>query len=425
MKKLVLLIFLIIPPAFGMQKRSWFSWARTLNPLKTVQNSRFYGFGARSYGTSLLSTRFSKIFSSNRLLSSLYCNGYNQENNPFGFLIPVLIMGTAVYKSSSWNKSLYADEKQESDEELSVEKIVSDYTHNAENFITMLRNNATAAGNYAEFIVAHFDEFLNDVGASLIVRLLNDNKLKIKKILIDALEKYSREHFITMIIHKPGITLLNFYCNDLRNNSDNKESEGLFEKQMAVFADLFLHSITDIISMLPNRCLSDFLYKIVPFFEPHLFKNYKNEMKKVFTQQCPQLVKACNIQDSYSLYAMIKLFIHNNEEHEKIFVDELFKRFNELDDFYYLTIVKTKKGQELAIANCIERLSATCSKHELIQQLCYWIHCDASLAKPFCSEQSLKILLSTTHGHLLLQHLIRANPSIQNLVDKIKNSLDS
>jgi hypothetical protein len=56
-----------------------------------------------------------------------------------------------------------------------------------------------------------------------------------------------------------------------------------------------------------------------------------------------------------------------------------------------------------------------------IYELRYWIYCDPSLALPLITEQSIKIIVTTGHGHFLIPHLLRAHPSAKNLVETVKN----
>jgi hypothetical protein len=235
---------------------------------------------------------------------------------------------------------------------------------------------------------------------------------------LEVLGNHIKANFIQVITQQEGMKLFQQYCNQLRREEDVE----VFNKEMSAFARIFIDSLADIIALLPTKSVTDFFFKIIPLLEASLFTDYKEAMKKAFETHCAKLVTLCNTKDSYSLYALLKLFIKSDSEHhELLFLNELFKHFNDLDDLYYLCVIQTKEGKQRAIEYCSNHLADVCTKDELLDQLRYWIYCDPSLALPLITEQSIKIIVTTGHGHFLIPHLLRAHPSAKNLVETVKN----
>lgn len=335
------------------------------------------------------------------------CNQMKTHTQPWHHIFSIFALGAA-WCAAQVSSSAYADINQESS--LTVESIIQEFQHNRNLFIKKLENNQLQAHQYAIFIAQHYDEFMQSDTSSLIIDLLNAKKINhdnTKEMLITAMGNFIENNFVATITSDSGLKTLQYYCDDLRKNSQEKDN--CYEQKMKSLAQRFVNSFEEIMANLPCATLSDFFYYIVPHFETVVLTDHKDTLCELFQKYHWQLADLCRFKNSYTLFMIIKLFIKpHREEHECIFVDELFKRYDIFEDLYYLGIIETKQARIKAIEHIIKRKITARHKQALMNTLFCWISNDPSLALPLATEDCINSLLQSREG-LALIPLIKPN----------------
>lgn len=424
MKKFFIIILLSTSSLFSMNRNSRIY--RSLQPLRThVPPGLYSGFLALKPKIIKSSLWQSSWYPSNwirSLCSSPSATFSGNDTNLLHRLVPVLVLGTTIYKTSAWNISVCADDH----EDFTVDQIVEDFKKNSDFFMKKLQNDKALAHKYALFITNHCDEFLSkDKASALIQRILNDttmDKIKVKDLIIAKIEECIIHNFVKTITTPSGLKITSFYCDYLQKNKA-QEASNLYDQKMAIFADKFVNALEEILEILPCNTLADFFYYVVPHLEANIIKHNNNKMCEIFKKYNSPLVNLCQYKNSFTLYSLIKLFIKCNYEHEIAFVDELFRQYHNLENLYYLDIIQTEQGKTKALGYLLNNLPAASNKHEIMRTVRSWIKTNKSFAQLFVDEHSIKILLMSEYGHEILPLIHDAIPSVRTVISTLKNSL--